>query len=199
MSRVRFLRAGYAALALALFALAGSALSGALLLLALPCALAGGILLALSRDDLPRGAGITLLAYFLLTLVFFLLSSPITLRGNYFVNGAPPALAEAVYGYLVLALPVFIVAAGLVASWEREWPARTTFLVALIGFLLVGVLNYTLLPSAPSSETATSAEILAARAKAETYGHILQGLFAVFALAGAIGATWSAARPDEYA
>lgn len=193
MPRLAFLRAGYAALGLAFGALAASAVAGGLLLVGLLVALVGGILLAFSRDDLPKYAGLVLVAYFVLSIVAFLAASPVTIKGSggsYFVNGAPPDLADDVMYYVGLASPLMLGATAVLAAWEREWAPRLLLWGAVGGFVLVALLSILLRPGG------TDASAIAA---AEAQAGLVSNLFMVSALAGAAGALWAAGRPDSYA
>jgi hypothetical protein len=181
------LRAGYVAFGVAFLALAAAAYaSGELVLLALAAGLAGGLLLALSKDDLPKGAGIAMLAYFALTVLAFAASTPITFGRGYFVNDKPSAMFADVYYYVVLAYPIMLAATALAASWERELGPRALLACALAGSALWAVLNYVLVPHG-------------SEAQVETANALLQGLAALSALVGAAGAAWATLRPDEYA
>lgn len=187
------LRGGYAAFGLAYVALAASVLVQAALPAGLVLVLVGAILLSLSQDDLPKWSGLALVGYYVVTLLAFVASTPITINkgGRYFVNDAPPELANALFSYLVLALPLMLGAATLAAAWEREWPPRLLLCGSIGGFLLVGILSIFLLPNGEDvTEAAQSAKLQA---------DLIQTLFAVSAAAGAVGALWAATRPDEYA
>lgn len=187
------LRLGYGAFGLAFAALGASFFAGAALPLALVLGFLGGVLLAFSDDDLPKWAGLALVLYFLLSLAAFAAATPVTVRleaWDGFVNSAPSPLAEAVFEYLVLAMPLMLGATAIVAAWEREWPPRVLLVAAVAGFVLVALLTILLVPRGTDS---------AAIAAATTQGRLLEGLFAVSAAAGAVGALWAAARPEEVA
>lgn len=186
VTRVRVLAAGYAAFAVAFAALAGSAYAGALLLPALALGLAAALLLAFSQDELPKWAGLVLLAYFLLIVAAFLLATPITIRrgGSYGIEPLDRALAENVLYYLGLASPMMLGGTALAAAWERENAARLLLFGSVGGFLVVAALTVLL-----GAET---------QAAAASQGDLLQLLFALSAVAGAAGATWSAIRPQEF-
>ena len=187
--RVAILRAAYAALALAFAALAASVYVPSLLVPGLGLALLSGLLLALCGDDLPKWAGIALLAYFALTVLVFVAATPITIdKGDgYFVNPQPLALAAEAFTWLSLAAPLMLAGAAALASWERELPSRSLLVGALAGFLLVGILSVLLVPGELDADAA------------RRQGDIVKAIFAVSAAAGAAGAAWAAARPDEYA
>lgn len=193
MTRVALLRSGYGAFGLAFAALGASFFVSPLILVGLVLALAGGALLAFSDDELPKWAGVALVAYFVVSLVAFLAATPVTIRlefFNGFLNQSPSPLARAVFDYIVLAFPLMLGATAVAAAWEREWPPRILLLGAFAGFLLVGVLTLVLVPRG------TGASDLA---RASSQADILRMLFAVSAGAGAVGAFWAAARPEEYA
>lgn len=185
MTRVAILRAGYVALALAFAALGGMTTVGALLPLGLLLAFVGAILLTWSDDDLPKWAGFVLLAYFLLSIVAFLAATPMTINkgGRYFINAAPLGFADDIFNYLTFASPLMIGAAAVLAAWDRERPPRLLIWGAVAGFALFALLNIFL---SPSGEDA-----------ARSQGSLLANLLLVSALAGAAGAAWSAARPEE--
>ena len=192
MTRVTVLRAGYAAFALAFAAMAASAWAGSLLVAAFAVGFVAAVLLLFSDDDLPRWSGVVLLAYFLLVLVAFLLSTPITVRtgGSYGIEPPFPRLAEAVTYYLAALSPLLLAGTALAAAWERERPARLLLMGAVGGFVVVGILTFTLAPEAAS---ATAVQ------RAESQGDLLRLLLALCAVSAAVGAGWSAARPEEYA
>lgn len=193
MDRVVLLRWGYAALGLSFVAFAASTVLGAAALAGIALALVAGVLLALSGDDLPRWAGLALVLYFVVTLLVFLAATPVTVRLESFrgfVNDDPSPLAEAVFGYLVMAMPLMMAATGVASAWEREWPPRLLLWGSLAAFLLVSVLHVVLAP--------TQADELGA-ARGETYGRLMTSLFGLSGAVGALGALWAAARPDEYA
>jgi hypothetical protein len=193
MDRVLMLRLGYGALGLSFVAFGASVLVGSLVFLAIPLALAGGVLLGLSGDDLPRWSGVALLLYFVVTILVFLAATPITVRLDFFkgfVNDDPSPVATLVLDYLVLALPLMMAATASAAAWEREWPPRLLLAGAILGFVLVTILGMVLKPSG-------QAEL--ARSSALAQGELLRTLFALSSAAGALGALWAAGRPDEYA
>jgi hypothetical protein len=194
MVRPAVLRAGYAALGLAFLALAVSSYAGALLFAGLGLALLASILLAFSRDDLPKWAGLTLLAYFVVTAVAFAAAQSVTVRlGAERSHYEPlsPGLGQRVFEYLSVFSPFVLVACSLAGTWERERPARFLALGAAAGFVAVAVLTLILTPRG------TTVTALAASGSAQA--GLLRGLSALSALAGAAGAAWSAARPEEYA
>lgn len=184
------LRAGYAGLGIAFAALAGSIYIGALLLPGLAVALLAGIFLAVSDDDIPKWAGIALLAYFVLSAIAFLVATPVTINkgDRYFVNKAPPELANDIVYWLGLASPVILAGAAIVASWERELAPRVLLYGAAGGFVLVGILTMVLVPDSAAAAEASREQ-----------GNMLRTLFAVSAAAGALGSLWSASRPEELA
>lgn len=190
MTRTAILRAGYAGLGLAFAAIAGSIYVGSLLLPGLAVALMAGLLLAFSDEDLPKWAGIALVVYFVLIVLVFLAATPITINkgDRYFVNSAPPELAREVAYWLGLAAPLMLGGAALVASWERERPARTLLFGAIAGFILVGVLTVSLVPRTTLAGDAAVGQ-----------GNMIKTLFAVSAAAGAAGSLWAAGRADEFA
>lgn len=205
MVRVVALRVGYAALGLAILALAGGTLPalGSAVLLSPVLALAGAGALLFSRDDLPRWAGVASLAYFLLTFLAFLAATPATIRLSFwkgFANDDPSPLFEAITEYLVLALPVMVCATALAAAWEREHGARLLLGGALAGLVVLAVLTVALVPAEPDvqeGETQPS-EVVESASRARTQGRLLNLLLALSAAAGAAGAFWAAARPDEF-
>ncbi|MFA5860353.1 MAG: hypothetical protein WDA16_01530 [Candidatus Thermoplasmatota archaeon] len=190
MTRVVVLRLGYAAYGLAFVALAASAYAGTLVLVAFAVAFLAAIFLAASRDDLPRWAGIALLAYFIVTVGAFLLQTPITIRsgGRYHIDAAAPALASAVFDYLAQTSPLMLGGAALAAAWERERPARILLLGGLAGFIVVGLLTFILVPHGSD---------LSAVKAAQGQANLLLTLGALSAIAAAAGAFWSAVRPEE--
>ena len=183
------LRAGYASLGLSFAALAGSINVPALVLPGLALAFVGGLLLAFSDDELPKWAGIALVGYFVLTLLLFLASTPITINrgGRYFVNPAPPELANEIFYWVGLLSPLILAGAAIAATWERERPPRMLLYGAMGGFVLVALLSIVLVPRGGSVDAAAS------------QGRLLEMLFALSAAAGAIGALWAASRPEETA
>lgn len=189
MTRVTVLRLGYGALGVTLLALAVGQVAGALIPAGLAVALVAGFLLAFSDDDLPKWAGITLLAYLLVSVLTFVAASPITIRGG--ARLYVPAMAdESLQYYLFLASPLLLTATGLAAAWERERPARFLLAGALAGFVVVAGLTLSLAPNGSTS---------AAVSTAQQQGNLLEVLYALSAIAGASGALWSASRPEEYA
>ncbi|GEM_PF-6413781 len=186
------LRAGYGAFGVAFLSLAGAQLAGNLVLLALLAGLAGGLCLALSKDDLPKWAGLAMLAYFALSLLAFLAATPITIGrgGGYFVNDKPSAVFDALYYYVVLAFPIMLGATALASTWERELPPRALLMGAVAGSALWAVLSYALVPRVDPSLGVGAAT---------AQNNLLALLAAASALAGAAGAAWAASRPDEYA
>lgn len=197
MDRVRLLRLGYGALGLSFVAFGAAAVLEPVALLAIPLAIllaiVAGVLLTLSGDDLPRWSGAALLLYFLVTLLVFLAATPVTVRLDFFkgyLNDDPSPYAELVLRYLVLALPLMMAATASAAVLEREWPPRLLLGGAILGFVLVTVLEIVLVPTG-ARETAASTAL--------AQGNLLRALFGISALAGALGALWAATRPDEYA
>lgn len=192
MTRVAMLRAGYAGVGVAFAALAASIAVPSLLLPSLGLAFLAGVLLAFSDDDLPKWAGIALLAYFLLSALAFLAATPITIGkgGGYFVNKAPPDLAGSVMEWMGILSPLILGGAAITAAWEREWGPKALLVGAVAGFILVAVLTVVLVPSDTS---AAAVEAAASQAR------MLSVLFALSAGAGAIGALWAAGRSEEIA
>ena len=190
MTRSGVLRAGYVALGLAFLALAGASVAGSLLIPGLLLAFAGAIVLLFSQDDLPKWAGITLLAYYALLVLAFLAATPITIRkgGAFGFEPLAPDLAADVEYYLGLVFPLMLTATSLAAAWERERPVRYLLLAAALGFVLVAILTVVQRPGG-----ATSTDV----ARAAAQGSLLAALIGLSALAGAAGTFWSAARPEE--
>lgn len=188
MVRVLALRLGYGAFAAAFAVLAVSALpvSGAILPLGLVLALGGALALAFCRDPLPRWAGVAVLAFFALVILAFVASTPVTVNkgSRFFFNDDPHPLFRVLFDALLLATPVMLGAAAALAAWERERPARNLLLSAAIGLGLVFLLSFVLAPSGVRG--------------AIVQGGLLKALFGVSALAGAAGAAWCAARPEEF-
>lgn len=187
VTRLAVLRSGYVCFGLAFAALGASLIAPAGLALVLLLGLSGGVLLAFSDDEMPKWAGLALLVYFVISLVAFLAATPVTVRLDFFkgfINSEPSSLASAVSRYLALALPVMLGGTAIAAAWEREVPPRALLVAAVGGFILVGILDVALVPSGQGS--------------AQAQGGLLKALFGVSALAGAVGAAWAAARPDEY-
>lgn len=202
MTRLGVLRLGYGAIGASFAALALSTFVGALLFLGLALAFVGGVLLAFSDDDLPKWAGIALLGYFLFCVVAFLAATPITIdRGDgYFVNKAPPELANKVMEYLVLLSPLMLGATAAAAAWEREHAPRLLLFGAVAGFVVVAILSLLLVPEVAAGNAEEVAEEVAnAASSARAQGDMLRTLFSVSAAAGAAGAIWAAGRPDEVA
>lgn len=211
VTRLAVLRSGYATLGLAFLALAASVAVPSLVLPALLAALVGGILLAFSDDELPKWAGIVLVTYFALVLLAFLAATPITIdKGEgYFVNSAPPALANDIVYWMGLLSPLILSGVGILAAWEREKAPRTLLIGALAGFLLVAGLTITLDtdvdPDCAVTQNASTAnaECFAAAQNAanelKERGRMLSYLSALSAGVAAVGALWAASRPDEYA
>lgn len=199
--RIGALRAGYVALGVSFLSLGAARYLGLLLPFGLLFAIAGGILFALSRDDLPRYAGLGLLAYFLVSILVFLAATPLTLRSggsSYFVNDSPSPQLTTIYQDLLLGLPIVLGAALTAAAWEREWTPRVLVLGALGGSALWFVLILLLQPGGGGvNMTADQASLGASTA--QTTGRIVDALLAVAGLSGAAGAFWASARPDEYA
>lgn len=205
--RVALLRMGYAGLGLAFAGIAASVYAPTFLLPALALAIVGAILLAFSADDLPKWAGIALLAYFALTVLAFVAATPITIdKGDgYFVNSAPTLLAQEAFSWLTIAAPLMLAGTAALASWEREAAPRVLLIGAIAGFVLVGALTVALVPEIDEEcavdPEAPGCEGAAQRAAAEgrQQGDMLRLLTAVSAAAGAAGALWAAGRADEYA
>lgn len=189
MVRIALLRAAYGGLGLAFAAIGASVYVPGLLLPGLAVAIVAALLLALSDDHLPKWAGISLLVYFLLTILVFIAATPITIdKGpGYFVNTAPAGVLMEAFSWLAIAAPLMLAASALVATWERERPPRILLFAAAGGFVLVGVLSVLLVPR----------EAVADAARAQ--GNMMKALFALSAVAGAAGAIWASTRPDEYA
>ena len=183
------LRAGYGGLALAFGGIAAGAYVPTLLLPALALALVAGLLLAISDDDLPKWAGLAIIAYFVLTVLVFLAATPITIdKGDgYFLNAAPTEVAQEAFYWLTFAAPLMLAGAAIVASWERELPSRVLLLGAVGGFILVGILTVALIPKDLSVDSA------------KQQGEMIKILLALSAAAGASGVLWAAGRPEEYA
>lgn len=186
------LRAGYACFALAFAALAASAVAGSLLLAGLALAAVAAILLLFSDDDLPKWAGVALVAYFLLIGLAFVLATPITIRrgGNFGIEPPNPQLASTVLYYLGLGSPLMLAGTALASAWERELPPRLLLMGGLGGFVLVAFLTVALAPAGTDAS---------AVARAAAQGNLLRVLFALSALAATLGAAWGAARPEEFA
>jgi hypothetical protein len=184
MTRAAVLRSGYGLLAVAFVALGASATpaGGALVLPSFFLAFVAAWFLVFSDDDIPRWGGLVILAFVVLTLVVFVLANPISFshNGHYYIEPVSPTLAQALYDTLIQLSPVIIAGAALAASWERETPVRILLVGGAIGLLVVEVV--TLLPTSGQAQAT-----------------LLLALFAVSALACAIGEGWSAARPEEYA
>lgn len=194
MDRVALLRWGYGALGLSFAAFGASVVAGGLIFVGILFALLGGLLLALSGDDLPRWAGVALLLYFLVSLAAFVAATPVTVRLEFFkgfVNDDPSPLATALFDHLVLALPLVIGGTAVAAAWEREWPPRILLWGALGGFVVVAILTVALLPSGDATRASFST--------AQTQGRLLEILFGLSGGLGTLGALWAATRPDEYA
>ena len=194
MSRVAFLRAGYVAFCVAFLAVGASIVgAGALFLLALLAALVAGILFALSRDELPKWAGIALLAYFGLSVLAFLAATPITIgkQGDYFVNDKPSSMFHDAYDYVVLAFPIMLGGAALASAWERERGPKTLLFAGLAASVVWAALSIALVPTAGKA----TLEV----ASAQTQNHLLDLLAVAACIASAAGALWAALRPDEYA
>jgi len=184
VTRPAVLRTGYGLLAAAFAALAASVLpvGGALIVPSFFLAFVAAWFLAFSDDDIPKWGGFAILAFVVLTAALFVLSNPISFshNGRYYVEPVSPTLAQAVYDTLVSLSPVIVAGAALAAAWERETPVRVLLVGGAVGLLVVEVV--TLLPASGQAQAS-----------------LLLALFALSALACAIGAGWSAARPEEYA
>lgn len=199
MDRVALLRWGYGAFGLSLAAFALSTYQGGAVFVGILLAFVGALLLAFSGDDLPRWSGVAMLLYFVVTLLVFLAATPVTIRLDFFkgfVNDDPPAVLGVVFDYLVLAMPIMVVGTAIAAAWEREWPPRVLLAGSIVGFILVQLLHFVLVPPGSGADAASTAEAVSA---AEQQGDILAILFGVSAAVGALGALWAASRPDEYA
>lgn len=192
MTRTGLLRAGYACFALAFASLGASAVAGSLLLVGLLLALIAAVLLVFSDDELPKWAGIVLVAYFVLIGAAFLLATPITIRrgGNFGLEPPNPQLASTVLYYLGLASPLLLAGTALAAAWERERSPRLLLMGALGGFVVVALLTVAVAPSGTDPD---------AIARATSQGNLLRLLFSLSSIAATVGAAWSAARPEEYA
>lgn len=201
--RIGVLRVGYVTLALSFASLAAAPYAGALLPFGLLLALVGGGCFAFTRDELPRYAGLTLLVYFVVALVVFFASTPVTLRSggsNYFVNDAPPAILTSVFQDLLLGLPIVLGAALCVAVWEREWAPRLLVLGALVGSAIWFVLVLVFEPgTAAAGVNVTAEQATLGASTAQTSARLMDALLALSGLCGAAGALWAFARPDEYA
>lgn len=188
VTRIALLRAGYAGIGVAFAALAASTAAPSLLLPGLGLAFLSGLLLAFSDDDLPKWAGRALIAYFLLSVFAFLLATPITIKGNYFVNDAPPGLANDVTYWMGVLAPLILGGAAMTAVWERERAPKALVAGAIAGFILVAILTIVLVPRGSGASAVEAAR---------SQGNMLDLLFAASAAAGAIGAMWAASRPEE--
>lgn len=187
VTRTGLLRTGYAALGLTFLAFAAtfSPAAGILLGVGLLAGFVGAGVLAFSDEDLPKWAGISIVAYLLLCLVAFLASSGATIRiggTSYFVNDSPPPLFDALADYLILGLPFLIAGAALVAVWEAGHP-RWLVMGAAVGFVVVALLTLLFTPDTVAEDVAGQNQGLAI-------------LFALAAVAGAIGSFWASARPE---
>lgn len=210
MDRVALLRAGYATLGLSLAAFGASLVVGALVFVGIVLGLVGGVLLALSGDDLPRWSGLSLVLYFLLTFGAFVAATPVTVRLEFFsgfLNDRPSPFASQVFDYLVLVLPVMIAATALAAAWEREWTPRLLLGGSVAGFALVIVLTLVLEPPGPElpeegaepEDPAVAARRASEAAEAaQMQSNLVRALMGVSAAAGSLGAFWASGRPDEY-
>lgn len=193
VTRLVVLRSGYAALGLAFLALAAGYVVDSLVILGLVIALVGGLLLAFSDDDLPKWAGIALIAYFIVTVLAFFAATGITIKiggEQFFWNDSPADAAAQITTWIFLVSPLMLAGAAIVASWERENAARFLLFGAVGGFVLVAILSILLVPSGTGP---------AAIASAERQGDMVQGLFAASAAAGALGSLWAAGRADASA
>lgn len=193
MTRVAILRAGYVALGLAFLALAGSTVSGTLLLVGLGVGFVASLLLIFSDDDLPKWSGVIILVYFVLLIISFLFATSITVRsgGRYHIEFPATTLFVQVRDWLGLAFPLLLAATAISAAWERERPARLLLIAAAAGFILVAILTVALTPTG---------QLAAERAQSgQRQGALIALLGAFAALAGAAGAIWSAARPEARA
>lgn len=195
MSRVGLLRAGYLVFGLAFLAIAATELGvGAALFLGLAASLVAGILLAFSQDDVPKWAGIVMVAYFAFSVLMFLASTPITINKGegYFVNDSPSKTFAAVFDYALLAFPIMLAAAAFIAVWERERGPRILLGISIAGAILWAVLSFLLVPEAGGRTSAVAAA-------AASQNRLLDAVAVGAALLGAAGAAWAAWRPDEYA
>lgn len=192
MTRLAVLRAGYAAIGLAFAAMAATLVVPSLLLAGVALAVLGGLLLAISDDDLPKWAGAALLTYVVVTLAAFIASTPVTVRLDFFkgfLNAEPSAAARATFEYLGLALPIMLCGCAIAAAWEREAAPRVLLFGAIGGFFLVAILTVALVPRGIDADAAADV--------ARSQGDLLRVLFAVSAGVGATGALWAASRPDS--
>lgn len=186
------LRAGYAGLGIAFVALAATLAVPSLILAGLGLAFVAGILLAFTDDHLPKWAGIAVIVYFVLSIVAFLAVTPITInRGgeSFFVNAAPPGLADNVIDWMGRLAPLLLCGAALAAVWERERTPRLLLFGALGGFVLHAVLYIVLTPGGD--------DINAAITSAQSQARLLSYLFALSAAVGAVGVLWATTRPDS--
>lgn len=204
MAHVGVLRAGYGAFALAFAAFAGAAYAGGLTLVALLLALVGGVLLAFSDDDLPKWAGLALVAYFGLTALAFLATTPITIHsGGSSYYFAPPDLATLVIFGMGLVSPLVLAGAGIVATWERERAPRLLLMGAALGFVVVAAFTLTLTPdldpecAADPNRSGCEGAAAEAAAQAQRQGGLIGILFALSGACGLGGCAWAAARPQE--
>lgn len=191
VTRTQVLRFGFIAIGLTFLALAATFVpaGSSLLVPGLLLGFVGGILFLFSDDELPRYAGLAIVAYFALVLVTFLASNGITVRfgdSSYFANDRPPAFLSAVFDYLVLGLPILFVAASTIAVWELGGP-RWLLVGALAGFALVVVLTIALNPS------------LDGEAINPGGSQVIGPLFSLAALAGAAGAFWASRNAADIA
>lgn len=209
MARLGVLRAGYGTLAFAIACLSGTFVSslGWLVLVSPVAAFVGAVLLAFSQDDIPKWAGLAFVVYAVLTFAAFLAATPTTIHFKFLAGTANPnphPVAVALQDYLLVALPIMLLATALVASWERENGVRLLLAGALVGIVAAAGMTLTLGADEDASggdgnQTAEEidAEQRAARARAASQGDLLKWLLGLSVLAGAAGAAWAAARPDE--
>lgn len=214
MTRVGLLRAGYAALGVAILSLVGSFVPslGWLITASALLAFVGATLLAFSQDEFPKWAGLTFIAYAALTFLVFMAATPATIRLKFwsgFFNAAPSPVWAALQEYLLLALPLMITATALVAAWEREHGPRLLLFGSLAGVIAVAILTVALNPATAASndgddenpnttERDNTPDILRAHTQATSQAGLLNVLLALSTGAGATGALWAAWRPDEY-
>lgn len=208
MTRVGLLRAGYGGLGIAILCLSGSFVpaAGWLVLLSPIVAVVAAGLLAFSRDDIPKWAGIAFLAYAALSFAAFVASTPTTIKLSFWrgwANQDPSPVAQAFQEYLLLALPIMVAATALVAAWEREDGARLLLAGALVGIIAVGGLTIALTPTTGAGDDGSlpgdgSEDILQAQARARSQANLLSILLVLSAGAGAAGSFWAAARPEDY-
>lgn len=193
MTHRAVLRSGYGALGIAFAALAAGAWVPFLVIPGLGIAFLAGMLLAFADDDWPKWAGISLVVYFAVTVLTFIVASgaTINIRGqSFFLNDSPPASLATITNWITIFSPLMLAAAGIAATWDRERAPRVLLMGAAGGFLLVALLSVILRPSGEDAALAAGA--------AQSQGRLLQALFALSAATGAAGALWAAGRPGSY-